>query len=236
MRYNDNEVQSNSGCVVWWADLSMLRPQHLKLLGENERTRYFALRREEDRKRFAVGAVLLRSAVAQIVDVASEQVLVDRRCPTCMRQHGRPSLPGTGIHASVSHSGSRVAVAITEAAPVGIDVEAIVGNDLHKLASRVLADDEIALDQEAFFVYWTRKEAAVKATGDGLAVPLYQVLVSQQDEPARLREYPGQIQWQMSLVDLTPGRNYAAALAILRADLVRRGSPAQEVLRTHRDR
>ena len=42
-----------------------------------------------------------------------------------------------------------------------------------------------------FFTYWTRKEALVKATGDGVAVPLSEVVVTPPGTPPALLGYPG---------------------------------------------
>ena len=70
---------------------------------------------------------------------------------------------------------------------VGIDVERVRENVEHDdLARRFFAADEVRslaalpprLRQEAFFACWTRKEAVVKATGEGLARPLDSFVVS----------------------------------------------------------
>jgi hypothetical protein len=99
--------------------------------------------------------------------------VVDRSCPSCGRHHGRPRLPGTGPDVSISHSGATVAVAVSTAGAVGVDVQQVADDSVHDLSPLVLAESEarhvvVARD---FFIYWTRKEALVKATGDGVAVP-----------------------------------------------------------------
>jgi 4'-phosphopantetheinyl transferase len=45
-----------------------------------------------------------------------------RACPTCGKPHGRPTLPGTGLSVSVSHSGEWAVVAFAPV-EVGVDVE-----------------------------------------------------------------------------------------------------------------
>jgi len=70
-----------------------------------------------------------------------------------------------------------------------------------------------------FITYWTRKEAVVKATGDGLAVPLREVLVSAPDAAPRLLAYPARTLTAV-LRDLAPRPGYAAALAVLAAEPV----------------
>ena len=162
-----------------------------------------------------VAATLLRLAVADTIGVPADQVAVDRRCSDCGQPHGRPMLPGTGMHASISHSAGRVAVALTGAGPIGIDVESIRGPSPHELVDHILGAGEEAATPRAFFVYWTRKEAAVKATGDGLRVPLTEVLVTGPDEPPRLRRYCEHPGLSMALFDLDPGDGYVAALAVV---------------------
>jgi 4'-phosphopantetheinyl transferase len=124
-------------------------------------------------------------------------------------------IPGSGLHVSVSHSADRVAVALTRLGPVGVDVEEIGDLDPDELAPLVLGPGERAEASREFFTYWTRKEAAVKATGDGLRVPLRDVRVSGPHEAARLISYPGRPGWEMTLTDLRPGIGYAGALAVL---------------------
>jgi 4'-phosphopantetheinyl transferase len=203
-------------CEVWWAAPDLTRPAHLDLLDPAERGRREALRRDADRDRFTVGAAVLRLVAGEYLGVPAAEVVVDRACGTCGRPHGRPRIAGSDLHASVSHSGAWVAVAFSRAGPLGVDVEEIAEVDLAGLMPTVLAEDEIATvtGTADFFTYWTRKEAVVKATGDGLAASLRRVRVTAPDAPPGLRSYPGR-EVVAELVDLAPGTGYAAALAVL---------------------
>jgi 4'-phosphopantetheinyl transferase len=115
----------------------------------------------------------------------------------------------------MSHSGTWVAVALSDAGPVGVDVEQVADVDVDSLARHVLHADETAARLPEFFVYWTRKEAVVKATGDGLAAELARVRVSAPHEPPALLAYPGRPGLAAHLVDLARDDGYAAALAVL---------------------
>ena len=127
-------------------------------------------------------------------------------------------LPDTGLHASITHSGDLVGLALTAVAPVGLDVERISDVDIEGLTRLVLHPDEKAPDPDAFFTFWTRKEAVVKATGDGLGAPLAQVRVSDPGEPPELLAYPYRAAPPVAhLVDLRPADGYRAALAVLAA-------------------
>ena len=66
-----------------------------------------------------------------------------------------------------------------------------------------------------FFTYWTRKEALVKATGDGVTVPLREVVVSPPGTPPRVLGYPRQGGLAAQLRDLDPELGYVGALAVL---------------------
>jgi 4'-phosphopantetheinyl transferase len=203
-------------CDIWWAEPVLVRDWHVDLLSDAERGRREALLREADRARFTVGAALLRLVAAAHTGRPAAEVVVNRRCATCDRPHGRPRIAGSDVHVSVSHSGERVAVAVTRAGPLGVDVEEIREVDLDKVAPIVLAPDETGRVSSAsdFYAYWTRKEAVVKATGDGLAMPLQQVLVTPPDAAPELIAYAG---WAMvaQVRDLAPGAGYAGALAVL---------------------
>jgi 4'-phosphopantetheinyl transferase len=211
-------MTADASCLVWWAGVADYRAGHESLLSEVEIARSTRLRRDEDRARQKLGAVLLRVAAGSALGVPPAQVVVDRTCPRCTAPHGRPMLPGTGLHASITHSGDLVGLALTALAPVGLDVERISDVDIEGLSRLVLHPDEKAPDPDAFFTFWTRKEAVVKATGDGLGAPLAQVRVSEPAEPPELLAYPDRAAPPAAyLADLHPADGYRAALAVLSA-------------------
>jgi 4'-phosphopantetheinyl transferase len=127
-----------------------------------------ALAREEDRARHATGAWL-----ADVLAAAHGGPTARVR-----RAQGKPPVvDGAPLHLSVSHGGAWVAVAISALAPIGVDVEPIQGNrDLDEIAHLILAPSEQdVLDRtrprdrdRTILTAWTRKEAALKVTGDGL--------------------------------------------------------------------
>ena len=207
----------DESCVVWWAGPTDYSPGLDRLLSTVEVARAARLRRPEDRIRQILGATMLRLAAAAETGTPPTAVTVDRTCPTCSEPHGRPGLPGTGLHASITHSGDLVGLALTRTGPVGLDVERVSDVDIAGLGRSVLHADERAapLDHDGFFAYWTRKEAVVKATGDGLRAALAEVRVSGPAEPPAVLAYPGRGRLPAVLVDLHPGIGYRAALAVL---------------------
>jgi 4'-phosphopantetheinyl transferase len=204
-------------CEVWWASTAWLRPWHADVLSDGERARRAGLWDPGHRAQYTVAAALLRLVAAPLTTQPAARVVVDRSCPTCDRQHGRPRLPGTGLHVSISHSGTTVAVAVSGAGAVGVDVQQVKDDSVDELSPLVLAETEarhitVARD---FFTYWTRKEALVRATGDGVTVPLSEVVVTPPGTPPRPLGYPRQGELAAQLRDLSPDLGYVGALAVL---------------------
>lgn len=215
-------------CDVWWARTDWLRPEHLSVLSTAESDRVRRYRHQADRDRSALGAVLLRAVAAGALGSAPGAVGVDRFCPSCPGQHGRPVLPGTGLHVSTSHSGAFVVVAATRAGPVGVDVEeehGDLGPEVRGAAA--LGPDEAAgtSDAAGFVRCWARKEALLKAVGVGITVPLAEVDLGPPGEPPRLRRYPGARPDQVFVADLPAAEGYAGALCVL--------APGQVQVRHH---
>lgn len=89
----------------------------------------------------------------------------------------KPYFDGESIRFNISHSGEMVVCAISEQTDMGIDIEWIsdIPLDDYKVQMTDYEWNEIigSSDQKAaFFTYWTRKEAVIKAHGEGLSIPL----------------------------------------------------------------
>ena len=139
---------------------------------------------------------------------------------------GKPVVaPDAPVDFNLSHSGEMAVFAFTAGCPIGVDLERVrVLDELQAIASRFFCPEEtaeiISLPQDqrerAFFNCWTRKEAYVKAVGDGLSVPLdlFRVTVKP-GEPAQFVHVHHDInaanRWMLH--DLSLGPQYAAALA-----------------------
>jgi 4'-phosphopantetheinyl transferase len=215
----------DSDVHVWFAR-PRLDPEHVKLLDEVERDRCEALRRDEDRARFVTGCALLRAAVAGYRGGGPAAIEVDRTCPRCGRQHGKPRVRNAdGLEVSLSHSGDVVAVAAAQGAAVGIDVEELgarsrdlpVSLALSARETSALADLPARAQAEAFLGIWTRKEAVLKATGVGLNEALSDVSVSVPPEPARLLGWAARdtAVATIRLHDLALPFGYVGALAVV---------------------
>jgi 4'-phosphopantetheinyl transferase len=209
-------------CHLWWADPDRVPGRFQDLLDPGERIRYARYRRVGDRHRFLAGRALLRQVAAGYLRIPPRAVAVAARCNDCAEPHGRPTLPGSGIEVSIAHSRNCVLVGATRTGHIGVDVEFIDRcMRIDELLAYVLAPEErdgasvnAPLD---FYRVWTRKEAVLKATGDGLRVPMSDVVVSPPLEAARLiRLCQEETRAQdFVLADLEVPDGYAAAVAVL---------------------
>jgi 4'-phosphopantetheinyl transferase len=227
---------------VWSVEPARFRPWHLGLLDGAERSRAARYRREADRRRFVVGAALLRLVVGRRLQTAPALVPVDRSCRRCGGPHGQPRVRGSGISLSVAHSAERVMLALSGDGGVGVDVEQVHAIDADPLARLVLSEVELAQPGggPGFFPTWVRKEAVLKSIGTGLDVPMTSVVLGGADaggqRAATLAHLPGV---RVLVADLDAGTGYAAALAALpEAGSTPRGrdaGPAAVEVHVHRD-
>jgi 4'-phosphopantetheinyl transferase len=200
-------------CTVWWA--TPVDPVGatalVELLDPHEHERLGRFRREIDGARYLAAHALVRIVLADIVDVPPAALMFDRTC-RCGEQHGKPRLTSGGPAFSLTHAGDLVGVAVHDA-PVGLDVEqARPLTDLAAMAAHACSPDETVPDEAAFFRLWTRKEALLKASGDGLSAPMSGITVDAQ----------GTVSWSggpgpVWLHDLSPGPGHPAAVAGLGA-------------------
>ncbi|GFM38447.1 4'-phosphopantetheinyl transferase family protein [Desulfovibrio psychrotolerans] len=123
-----------------------------------------------DAARHLAGRALVRKVLAAATGVSFPAT------PFSRNAWGKPELPGSPVSFSISHAGTMLWTAFCRHTPVGIDVEAIPSaTDVFELA-RMLHSDECAeiaaLSQHeavaCFYRTWVRKEAVLKAVGEGL--------------------------------------------------------------------
>ncbi len=147
------------------------------LLDDEERARSTRFVRPSDRRRFVLAHAALRLLLARCLDLPPDAVRYK------IGVHGKPRL-GRGLpplEFNMSHSGGLAMLAVSQGGSVGVDVEyvrqvpdALSIADMHfstpeRNALRALPPAEL---RDAFLRCWTRKEAVIKASGQGLNLPL----------------------------------------------------------------
>lgn len=191
------------------------------LLSPDERQRASRFKLEHLQCSFTLARGALRILLGQYLGAAPAAVAFR------YGSKGKPALatPLSGLQFNASHSGALALFAFTMDREIGVDVESVRPMpDREDIARRFFCAEETAElmslphDQRdrGFFQCWTRKEAYIKATGEGLSAPLDAFRVTfRPGEPARmvhLGRDPAEAQaW--TLHDLTPDTGYAAALA-----------------------
>jgi 4'-phosphopantetheinyl transferase len=159
---------------IWWADIDEARDEFVQDLDEVERGRLAAYVRDVDKARFLLGVTIVRRVLAARFSLPAAKIDLDRTCTECGTPHGK--VRAAGVELSVTHSGQLVGVAFSDR-PVGLDVEKVDPElDVDALARMALSAAEAQelcgyngiAKVRTFTTYWTRKEAVLKATGEGL--------------------------------------------------------------------
>ncbi|MFI7080782.1 4'-phosphopantetheinyl transferase family protein [Micromonospora sp. NPDC049903] len=219
-------------CQVWWAEVGSPDDERLlALLSAPERDRHAGFTDPHSRATHLTARALTRLVLAGMLDTPATGLRFEAVCRQCGGPHGKPVLrvPAAPVTFSVAHSGRWCAVAFAGRTEVGVDVERISvrGRDLPWRAlspvERAVVAATADRDRTAAFIrYWTRKEALVKATGDGLTVDPATITVSAPDQPARMLRWTGTSTpvARPHLADLAAPTGYAAALASLGRTLV----------------
>jgi 4'-phosphopantetheinyl transferase len=145
------------------------------LLSPAERERASRFHFERDRRRFTAARGRLRQLLGRYIGTSPGAVAIETGASGKPFTRREPPL-----EFNVAHSDNRAVFAFARG-PVGIDVERVRPlPDLLATAARFFAPGEYeavrhlagAPLEDMFFMCWTLKEAYLKATGDGLSVPL----------------------------------------------------------------
>ena len=212
---------------VWCAGLDQLAsdlPSFARPLSESERKRADRFQFDRDRNRFIVRHGLLRMILGRYLKIEPARVAF------AYESRGKPLLSGPAgvppFHFNLSHSNGLALIAATRQAALGVDAEQVrFVPEADQIAAKFFSPRESAMlnaipaDQkmEAFFNCWTRKEAYLKATGEGIADALPRIEVSLTlGQPARLLKISGDALaaslWTLSALAPAPG--FVGALAI----------------------
>lgn len=204
-------------CDVYLARLRDLEDRHATLLDERESRRRAQFRADDDQNRFTLAAALLRAVIGQRTGTDAADVVIDRHCESCGADHGRPLAAERSIKVSVTHSGEVVAVAVTDTYLLGVDVEAVIALRDDAIVPFVCAPAErrFLRTPRDFYVYWTRKEALLKASGEGLRIPMTDLLMTPPGRAPSLIARAGASPPPCQMADLPIGDGYAGAVAVL---------------------
>lgn len=192
-----------------------------ELLSGAERERAQRFRIERPRIAFVLTRGTLRSLLAHYQ--GGEPQAVRFR----YQDQGKPFLEDdNNLFFNVSHTDGLALLAFAKGRRLGVDVEKVKPDtEVEKLAERFFSERECRDLRElkgdelraAFFRVWTRKEAYIKATGEGLSLPLdqFDVSIAAGDSNALRATRPDALEAERWVVsDVTVQTGYAAAVAV----------------------
>jgi 4'-phosphopantetheinyl transferase len=216
---------------LWRVDLDAIGADEFRwrqTLSSEELTRADRFHFSRDRQCFVASRACLRTILAGYLRTDP------RGLSFSYSKKEKPSLGlpfgSSDISFNISHSGGIALLAFTRGRQIGVDVEKLrSSSDLEGISRRFFSTHErsqlAALPTEeiaaAFFRCWTRKEAYVKATGDGLSLPLdqFDVSLGPGESNALLATRPDASEAQRWLLREVPaGPGYTAALCVLGRD------------------
>jgi len=209
---------------VWAVQISALDVviEHcFATLSPDERVRADRYRFEDHRRSYILSRGVLRALLGCYVSVPAGKIRFS------YGKRGKPHLFGvtTDIRFNSSHSANVALYAMTRHCDLGVDIEKIRQlEDMHRIAecffcpeeARELLDLPRAEQESAFFNCWTRKEAYIKAVGNGLSMPLNRFRVTlKPGDPVEFvhlgNDRQGAREWTLQSIAIAPG--YAAAVA-----------------------
>ena len=208
-------------CVVLYRSASQIH-NLAQTLSDSELQRAERFHFPRDKNSFIIRRSALRTILSRYLKVAPD--LVQFSYGPC----GKPEIANflSTLCFNSSHSQGLALYAVTRHRKIGVDIEQIRPlPDIESIAERFFSEQEnaafkaVSAEQKlaAFFNCWTRKEAYIKATGDGLSFPLDRFSVSlTPGEPAQLLNVDGERTapnlWYLK--SLVPTPNYVAAIAV----------------------
>lgn len=192
-------------------------------LSDDEWARANRFRFDKHRRQYVVGRGALRALLAAYLGSRPEQVTFS------YGPRGKPFLaPQQDLYFNLSNSDELALVAFVLGREIGADIEYLKPMpDCEQIAERFFSDSERVVlrgipaqqKEEAFFNCWTRKEAYLKAVGEGLAAPLdsFDVTLAP-GEPPRMLTLKGDAaaasKWLFE--HLRPAPDYIGAIALER--------------------
>lgn len=194
------------------------------LLDDGERGRACRFRGDDLRRRFVAAHAALRLILARYRGARPQDLRFT------VGPKGKPHLSDSTssrrrVEFNLAHSCALALVALARGRAVGIDIERVADDLEHDaLADRYFTPRErealrrhpAPARRALFFTFWTRKEAVIKALGQGLSIPLDSFDVSDRASTAAVRwiDSDRALPFPIAVIDLVPASGYAANLAV----------------------
>lgn len=224
LEINQREIfQLGDDTHVWQLSLQISKEKQdyfQSFLTEDEIKRALRFHFDNHRNHFIAARGQIRFILGKYLKIQPDRLEFE------YNTYGKPAVKGNTVFFNLSHSHHLALLAIHAKNDLGIDIE-WKGRKINylEIGQRFFSENEYRelaslspeLQGDGFFNCWTRKEAYIKALGEGLHIPLAQFEVSLiPGEPTMLRSTNHNPQaintWKLMEVTINP--DYAAALAI----------------------
>jgi 4'-phosphopantetheinyl transferase len=209
---------------VWSASLDVPVLRFWRVLSPDEKIRAEQYRFPDDVRSFIVRRGILRMLLGRYLNLAPGQIRLN------YGKNGKPWVNEPSmrrkIHFNLSHSEGLALYVFTFDDEIGVDIECVKDiPGIDQIAELYFTSGERqdlsslpeSEKKEEFFNIWTRKEAVLKAVGDGLSGPAeeFEVLMAPAGSERLLGTAgtPVPASW-WSIYDLKPGPGYSAAFAM----------------------
>jgi 4'-phosphopantetheinyl transferase len=208
---------------VWYCSMELPVSRFWKMLSLDERTRAEQYHFQDDKDRFIIRRGILRTLLGRYLNVEPGQLQF------CYGKNGKPGITDpsgrTEVHFNLSQSEELALYVFSRDNEIGVDIECIQDiPEMERITELYFSAGEREIfhtlpedkKKGKFFNIWTRKEAIVKALGEGLSWPLDQLDVSSAlAGPIRLQKAVEDTKpaSRWSVQDLKPAPGFAAALA-----------------------
>ncbi len=204
---------------VWYVDTDTAEwpvEDLAALLSQNETTRVDRFKFDHLKRRYTISHGVLRQLLSRYTDTAPNQLQFVHN------QNDKPSLACGSVQFNISHSRHETLLAFTATQTIGVDLEIIRENvSCLDIARRFFSAAEVGVltatpeaeQRSTFFRCWTRKEAYVKARGDGIAASASTFTVSlEPDRPSLIDGIDDDIDW--TLTNLPEIESFKSALCV----------------------
>ena len=198
---------------VWLINLHQL-PNLVEYLTFDEQQKYARLKQPEHQQKMINARAALRQCLSYYLDTSPQKIEFTHG------QHGKPYCKNDHrLLFNLSHAGTYAVIAVNYDHHIGIDIETTKRHFSHlsDIAERVFSDQELAWlstdpkQENIFFTLWARKEAVLKATGDGLTAAIK--TISTTDKTGKIiTPIPYLNDEQLILRDLSAPDHYRAAI------------------------
>lgn len=159
-------------------------------LSAEEKRRWNGFYFSQDKQTFYQSHNALRLILSQYLSEKPSEIKYE------FTPFGKPYLKNKRLQFNLSHTDTMAVIAVTEDADIGVDIEHVNRKvEFDDLAMRFFCEAEYQKlvqlkpqeKRNAFFNCWTRKEAFIKAVGEGLSYPLNNFEVTfLSNEPAQI--------------------------------------------------